>query len=480
MSTLEMLIAFGVFTLSLAAIILLAFGDQALVVDAEVSGPALSLAQKMLEEERALARQDFRLANPTTTAVSAGTLFYNASVAVSQLDFSTKQATSTVTWEIGGRPLSVALSTILTDPHSLSDDDTCSSVVTGDWTRPVLTGVPLMGLIATSTGPYPISDINAYRGKLYVSVARTPYKTDPTFFIFDMADPVHPALLGKLDNAPANTGGLAAVRIVEDRAADVVYAFAASASSFASGQLQVLDVTNAASPRVLVTYKIPLSHVPSAGLGNALAYDNGYVYLGLTANSGDEFNIIDVRDPSIPVWSGGYALGGHDVNAVVVRGEYAYVASPAAQEVVVLNVAAPAAPQYVAGFNAPAGGGNGKSLYKVGSSLFLGKTVPNAGPEYYMLNIANPSAIQSANANPFTKEIGSSINGLITRDFLSFILTNTAFTAVNATSTAQVSSVALLASGSSYEPSMDCEGNTFYAGSNDLGNNGSLSVITAP
>ncbi|HCR52576.1 TPA: hypothetical protein DIV48_02930 [Candidatus Kaiserbacteria bacterium] len=479
MSTLEMLIAFGVFTLCLAAIILLAFGDEALIVDAEASGPALSLAQKMLEEERALARQDFRLANSTTTVVEAGPLVYNASVAVSQSDFFTKQATSTVTWESAGRPFSVELATILTDSRSLSDD-TCSSIVTGDWTRPALTSVPFLDLIATSTGPYPISDVNAYRGKLYVSVARTPYKTDPTFFIFDIADPAHPVLLGTLDNAPANTGGLAAVRIVEDRAASVVYAFAASASSFASGQLQVFDVTGAARPRVLVTYKIPLTHVPSAGLGNALAYRDGYVYLGLTSTSGDEFDIINVQDPSAPVWVGGYASGGHDVNAIAISGHYAYVASPAAQEVTVLNIAVPASPQYVAGFNAPVGGGNGKSLYAIGTSLFLGKTAPNAGPEYYKLNIADPSAIQSANADPLTKETGSSINGLVTRDFLSFVLTNAAFTVVSATSTAQLSSVALPASGSAYEPSMDCEGNAFYAASNDAGNNGSLSVITTP
>lgn len=479
MSTLEILIALSIFTLSLTAIVMLAFGSQSVVVDSETSGIALSVAKEMLEGERALAHQDFKLANPTTTARSAGTLAMSASVAVSQTDLATKQATSTVTWESGGRLQYVTLSTVLTNARSLYDDDTCSSIVTGDWSRPVLSSSALMDLIGTTTGPYPVSDVDAYNGKLYVTVARTPYRTDPTLFIIDLADHANPALLGKLDNASSGTGGLAAVRIAESMATSTIYAYAASATSFSAGQLQIFDVTQAENPRLLTTYKIPLADVPSAGLGNTLAYRGGYVYLGLTATSGDGLNIIDVRDPVAPVWKGGYASGNHDVNAIAVRGDYVYIATPATEEVKVINVASADAPQYVAGFNAPSGGGNGKSLYAVGTTLSVGKTIPNAGPEYYRLDISSPEAIQTGNATPVAGEIGSSANGVIMRDFLSFLLTNTEFTIINATSTVSVGTIALPASGSSFEPSMDCEGNSFYVGSNDASGNGVLSVIDA-
>lgn len=480
MSTLEILVALTIFTLSITAVVMVVFGNQSAVLDTEVNRTALSIAHEQLEEERALAQQDFNLVVSTTTIAYAGPLRYDAAMTVSQIDLFTKQATSTVSWEVGGRRESIILSTLFTNREAFAGADTCSSVVSGDWSHPQLASSVLVDLIATTTGPYAVSDVDVYRNKLYVTVAKTPYRTDPTFFIFDVADPSHAVLLGELDNAPASANGLAAVRVVEDPATNKTYAYAASMSSFASGQLQVFDVTDAANPLLVTTYKIPLAAVSSAGLGNAISYHNGYVYLGLSANSGDEFNIIDMRTPAVPVWRGGYDLGGHNVNAIAVRENYAYVATPAPEEVTVLTVANPSSPARVAGFNAVTGGGNGKSLYAVGTTLYLGKTVPNAGPEYYALDVSTPTNIQSAVAGAITKEVGSSVNGLIVRDYLSFTLTNSALMIIHATSTVQVALVGLPVSGSTFEPSLDCEGDTLYAASNDVSGNGSLSIFTAP
>lgn len=478
MPTLEVLIAQTIFTLSLAAVVMLAFGNQSVALDAELSRTALSIAGGMLEGERAAAREDFRLVVPTSTAVAAGPLVYRAEIAVSQTGLAAKQATSTVSWENGGRTKSVTLSTLFTDPSALYDTDTCSSLVTEDWTRATPATSAFLSLIGTTTGPYPISDVDAYHGKLYVTVAKTPYKTDPTLFIFDVTHPTSPVLLGSLDNT-SNLAGLAAVRVAEDPASHKVYAF--TANGVTTGQLQIFDVTNAAAPSLIKTYT-----APSGGKGNAIAYRDGYVYLGLTASSGDEeFHVIDVYDPAVPpVRKGGYAFGGHGVNAISLRGDYAYVATPADEEVIVLRITDPALPVRVGGFNASVGAGGGKSVYAVGTTLALGKAMPvpnDAGLDYYTLDISDPQAIQSANASAPAKEVNSSVNRIIMRDFLSFLLTNDAFITINATSTAGVVVVPLPPSSNEYyEPSMDCEGSAFYVGSNDSSGIGSLSVITAP
>ena len=99
-----------------------------------------------------------------------------------------------------------------------------------------------------------------------------------------------------IDNDIKVNSGLMAVAVASSTSGS--YAYVASASSFARGQLQIIDISNPASPAVVATYTIPTSVVSTAGSGNAIFYKDGYVYLGLTKTSADgsEFNIIDVKD----------------------------------------------------------------------------------------------------------------------------------------------------------------------------------------
>src|SRR3989344_3648194 len=58
-STLEMLLAFSILTLSLSGVIMLAFGNQSIVVDSRQNNKALYQAKGGLEAARAQARKDF-------------------------------------------------------------------------------------------------------------------------------------------------------------------------------------------------------------------------------------------------------------------------------------------------------------------------------------------------------------------------------------------------------------------------------------
>ncbi len=489
MSTLELLIAFSILTLSLSTLVMGVFGDQSSVLDTRLSAAALQVAETILKEEELLAQQDFKLANPTSTPIIQDGYEFSAAVALSALGFSTKQATSSVNWVSGGVAHNVELSTLLTDLSS--GNDTCDSIVVGDWsTLPApLPGVTLTSFAGVPLGVYSISDVDAYRGRLYVTATKTTSATDPTLFVFDISPSGTLSLVGKVDNAASTRDGLAAVRVALDPASGNTYAYVASAhpaswTTCATGpscsELQVIDVTNpgAMSPSSITSYKLP-GVGGSTAAGNALFYTNHTVYVGLTSpglGNGPGFHEVSVISPTSPSYVGNYDLGQHDVNAIHVHGGYAYIASPLNEEAIILRLSDLS---YRSGFNAPVGGGNGKAVYVVGNTLYVGKTT-NAGAEYYRLDAGDPDNIQSNNPTPVKRDVGSSLNALIARDYLTFLLTNTELQIINATSTALVASHALAVSGSSYEPSLDCEGNVLYIASNDAAHNGSLSVVSPP
>ena len=507
-STLEILIAFGVLIMAVTAVILVIFGNQSVAVDTETNSEALSKAQAMLEVARADSRFDFNLVNPKTTTEVSGPLTYTKKLDVNQINLFTKQATSTVAWEMGNRTLYVALTTLLANPQEVDGGDTCSSVLTGDWMNPQKTeyefGSDILG--DTSSG-FPITSIQAFDKKLYVAVNNDNGNNDETFFILDISDPtIKPAVLGRLDNSPAPNDiseGLNAMAVDGGNYAFVANAYDSSPQDCSRAdncaQLQVIQtncvdnngdgIDDICSPAVVKDIKIP-----SVKTGNKLAqgtsiyYKDGIVYLGLAKaiTGNDEFYVIDV---------GGGAAGGSPVNPIVldsakidngvnsifVKGNYAYIASPNDEELKIFDVSAPSSINEVGGFNSSEGDGNGKSLYLVSNKLYLGKTVPNAGADFHILNNTDPASTLT--------EIGpgidsaSSINGIIVRGYLAFFITNTQFQTWNISDPTAIvsyaSPLALPGTGIVQGTAADCEGNYIYVGSLGSNDKGYISIITS-
>jgi hypothetical protein len=493
-STLEMLIAMAILVIVISAVILISFSSQTMLIDSQTNSEALNEAQKLLENAQALARKDFKLVNPVSTTSPDG--FYHEEVTVEQQpDFFTKKVTATVSW-LGehNRNLYVKLSALVTNFENAVGGDTCDSVLSPNadaWKTPQVKNSTTTDFaqLAGVSGNYPITDIDAYQNKLYITVGSTDNNTDPTFFSFDISDPVSPALLGKRDNDDDFQAGLNAVAV------DGKYAYVASARGISSdpafGQLQIIDISNPASLDVVYTLKVSgVTGTPGEGIGNSIFYKDGFVYLGLTkVGSGStkgEFNIIDVHNfpTNPPVLAGSYAVG-NTVNAIYVKGKYAYLATSNSQELIVLDVSDPS-DILTWGYDAT-GGGNGKSLYLVGDSLYLA-----SGPEFYILNNSDPENIASNNPTPPTINIGSDIDGLVVRTGLdtaappalhnlAFLLTTNNFQIWDITDSSAITqwSPAFLGlpSGSVFEPVFDCEGNNFFVGSNDGDDHGYLSVI---
>ena len=87
-SIIELIIAMAIAAVTMSAVVVATLGYESSVVGAETNAEAVTLAQKMLEHQQALSKQDFNLVNPTTTTITVGPLAYTTSVTVElQPDF---------------------------------------------------------------------------------------------------------------------------------------------------------------------------------------------------------------------------------------------------------------------------------------------------------------------------------------------------------------------------------------------------------
>jgi hypothetical protein len=370
--------------------------------------------------------------------------------------------------------------------------------VTGDWRNPRTNVFSLATLVGEAANRYAITGVDAWNSRLYVTTSGSS-TSQASLFVFDIKDPGAPTLLGSLDNDSAAKTGPNAVMVAPS--GGEIYTYLASASSFTRGQLQIVDVTNPKlagwTPQV-ITYKIPTSLVPTAGLGNSIFYRRGYVYLGLTsAPGGAEFGIIDVHDPIHPSWLGGFPLQGHAVNAIRVRNGYAYLAHPAGasdvarEELTVLDVTDPTKPRRVSGFYAPEGlGGNGKSLAVTADRIYLGRTTtkisdPNdALPEFLTLDDRNPLALPVMSLGSINLATAESVNGLIARGNLTFLLTSDHLQIWDFTDATAPQPLTPHADASEFLTlpgkgvSLDCEGDVLYAGGTTDNGRGFIEIFT--
>jgi len=484
-ATLEILIAFTILMLSLTAVILVVFGNQSISIDTQTNSEAVSKAQAVMEIARALSRQDF---NAVTSIAATPDDIYQKSLNVVSVDASTKQVTAIVSWISMGRSLSVRQTTLFTNPTA---GNTCSATLSGDWTNPQHYDFSTTDLISPASGNnsngLSISDVKAYRQKLYM-IAATTGNFKNTFYIFDLpANPSQmPTYLGSMDNAAATDDGLSALAVFGN------YAYVANAhdanfqtcsQSSTCAQLQIIDITNSSAPAVKKSYKVPsalapfvLGNMTSTGqaVGKSIFYSSGYVYLGLTKTaSGPEFNIIDVHDPLNPFWVGSYAVG-RTVNSIYVKNNYAYLMTDDnARELLTLDISNKSNPTAVGLFNAPgsSGFGYGTSVALLGTKLYIGRSYVSNAPEFYILDNTNPASTLSSLGS---KDIGTSanndsVNTLTVREYLAFILTNKEFQIWNVSNPAAIASYAVIplgnftnGAGTGSGTTLSCTGNYFY------------------
>ncbi len=517
-SLIEILIAMAIGILTITAVAGVFFTNQSGVLSGETNAEAINRAQQLIEQEQALAREDFNLVNPATSTVTVGGLTYAEVVNVSlQPDLLTKIVTVTISW-LGdhGQQLSTKLSTLVTSTDNVNSPNTCNSAMSNPlgWQSPQDTPFDFQLLLYgnNSTG-LSLSSVYVFDKKLYVTASSPPSNPgdSETFFVLDVSNPaIAPVFKGSFDNNTSSTDGLNAVSVAST--SGKVYAYLANShdANFntctqgpSCSQLQVVDATNPVPPPgwspSIANLKLATSSgpyvlgnniTPNSGqaAGKSLFYANGYLYLGLTTTTnGPAFHIINVQNPLAPAWVGawpkaleGIGAGGSGgpIDSIVVKGKYAYLAHPSGligesgpltEEMTVLDISSSTNPVRVSGYNFNTGvGGNGKSLMAVGTTLYFGRTASNISgaadsiPEFFVLNTTDPTAIPSTVLGSTTLATAESINSLVVRDFLAFLLTTTEFKVLNMTNPLSPSTWGTLALPGNGGSAFDCQDDRFF------------------
>ncbi len=488
-STLEAVLAMAIFVSAIAAVMLTESGNQSLLADGALAGSAREDARALLAEEAARALKDFNLVNPIRNASAS------ASARVSLLpDYLTKLVTAAATWKDElGRTHTTELSTLLTNFEHATGGDTCSSALEGDWSSPTAKSYSLSpgDLLPGNEIGAAVSGLDAYHDTLYVTADEG---SGATLFLFDTSSEGKPRFIASVDNARGTDGGLAGVLAAGD------YAYLADSHSRDAdcmpgtdcAQLQVADVKDPKRPEIVASYLIPTttpSFVKGSGgqaAGKALAYQDGFLYLGLskTAN-GPEFNVIDVRDPGSPKWLGGYGIG-RSINAIVIDRGHAYLSTDdnksGGRAVAVLDISDPKHPYQIASWSAP-GAGFANGIRKIGDTLYLGRSYASgAQEEFHELDASRPEEGLPilAGADIGTAAHHASVRSLIIRDTLAFLLTNDDIELWDIGDAEHIGPAAApipLPEGSQ-GIALDCEGNRLYAASN-AGDTGYVTILSA-
>lgn len=496
--TLEILLAMTLLVMAICTLLPLVSGGQSASVGSLTTQEAIYKARDLLEQVYANSKVDFNLVNvvaPTSDGIYTKSVFVDTNL----LNYLEKTVTSTVSWRGDhGQTLQVYLSSLMVNPEGLTNGDVCNSVVVNPngWKNPIYYTWDFgdLGVNGNNGNGFAVSNMQNYQQKLYVTMSDTPNTDKDTFFVFNLpSDPSQmPIFQWSLDNATTVSGNLKAVA-VSGNYAYVVSSYGANFTTCAvdanCAQLQVIDL---ATHEVVKNMKMPVLGVSGQGAGNSIFYDNGYVYVGLAKTAGGpEFNIIDVggggASPVNPVWRGGYSVGAA-VNSIVVKNGYAYIATPNAENMTIIDVNNSANPARVGGYTPSTGSNNGESIYAVGNTVYLGRTF--GSNEFYMLNASNPSNVSVLGSRDVGTGNQTSINGLAVRNMLAFAITKGQFQVWDISDASNIKPWSPDGTTATFLPlsslggtgtSLYCAGDYFYTAiASSMGNTKDIIAIIAP
>ncbi len=397
--TMEILIAMAVIVMVISAVILVVFGNQTLAVDTETNHEALYLAQQKIDEARKNSETNFSSVGSESYNFTLDGLTYNGINTVSDISQCLKQITTKLTWTMESRTQYSLLDTMLSSPkeaYALGGD--CIADVSGngepDWENPDT--LMDQDIIPSGNGATDIDvvKINNHKYGFLTSVHSSVSSND--FWVFDLETTPKPTIVGQLNTGP----GLNAVDVALNITGDGKnYAFVANNNTTSPyNQLLVIDVTTLNNPSLVAQASlIGVSGTCNASCpqGQTVFYSNKKLYIGTHRTGGAEFHIFDVSAPTTPIELGG--LGGlevnNNINKIIVQGNYAFlVTSDNSEEFMILDVSVPAIPVKRPSFNIP-GNSDATSLFVLGGRAYVGKDRENNADDFFVLNITNPLSV---------------------------------------------------------------------------------------
>lgn len=449
-SIVEILVAIGVITISISAVITVAFGNQSAILDAKNRNQALQMAKSNLEENRAIGKSDFTSldSNSETEGI------YLKEIIVENLAPHKKSILSRVSWDAQSISKNVEIATIITNPEEAQNQggDTGGGGLAGDWRNPQTLGSIDLGPGNSATGLDVINKI------IYLSAsASAADKVD--FFVIDATDGQNPIITASINTGPT----------LNDIDASTGYAYVANDD--ATAQLQVIDVSDINNPQLVTSFQLP-GVTDANAVGKTIFYYDSKVFIGTpNLELSPEFYAIDISNPSSPTLMGTKEIGG-DINSIYVANNTAYISTSIDNgELKILDVSNPSSIAEIGSYN-PNGANDGKSTYIVDSNLYFGRL--QGGDEFKILDVENPSQVDELGGLSITADI----NGIVVRDELAFMGTNDANNELKIWNISDPSNIILWSSLNFPQiiTSLDYEDNRIYAA---VRSNDGLRIITS-
>jgi len=467
-SLVDILIGLALLSLGISFAAILVFGGQDAVTERGNATEAQSLAEEGLNAAKLIFQNNWSAVSDGTHGLSfaSGTWalsgaqdtqnIYTRQITVTSTDANTKDISSQVSWLTNPqRPQNVTLVGRVTNWKTIiaTGGDACGGSLTGDWQNPRTLGSVDLGAGISATG-LDVKDKIVYMS----GTASTASKHD--FFIVDATDGQNPRIVSSL-----NTGsGLNGI----DAAGN--YAYLANKSSTA--QLQIIDISNISAPVLRSSLGLP----GVSAYGNTIFYYDAKVFIGTLSTSGKEFHIINVADPLNPAILSSVEIGAN-VNAISVSGKMAYLALSADDEIRVFDISNPSSPQQAGAYFAPGNSEDGKTLFMVGTRMYLGRTLGSNHTNHHELHILDISS--SSNITSFgSVNFLQNVNSVAVQDFLLFMGTsdsNAEFQMWNISNPANIVRTASF-NFPQIGTAVDCENNFVYVA---VRSNDALRIITS-
>jgi uncharacterized secreted protein with C-terminal beta-propeller domain len=144
--------------------------------------------------------------------------------------------------------------------------------------------------------------------------------------------------------------------------------------------------------------QVDLTGPTDTATGKTLTYADGYLYVGLTkspdaATNAAEFRVLDASDLDNPAPVGTGFRVRAEVNAILINGDDAYIATASTSPLIKLDLSHPSAPIEVDHYYLSNGlTGQSLALSADGQTLFLGLIGGNANPKFMAFDIDDLSS----------------------------------------------------------------------------------------
>lgn len=394
-STLEIVITFAILTISIVAVTMVTFGNQASAIDTELAQKGLSLAKFNLETAGAATLASFDSVISTTSTSSP----FVEQITVSSISECAKEITSTAFWDRDQRiGLKSSLSSVFVSPKvsAALGGDCIAKKIGESWDNP--TSFAFADLIQPNGNQATDIDVVDYpaTNKVYALISAHFFNSpnSRTLWLVDVTNPNAPTVKGGFKDSDDNL----AVDGYVDSITGYIYAYIASASSTAQLQIIRFDISDPNNPIATRVGKANLEVTESCPKlcpddGSAIAYYDKRVYIGThRIASGNEFQIWDVSNPTNPLRVGTKKIN-HNVNEIFINNSWAFLAaSDDSGEIIAIDVSDTNVPMNIPNFdstkfNAP-GTNDGESLYVDGEYAYLGRKQDNNNPEFFIVRLS--------------------------------------------------------------------------------------------